>query len=71
MLDFGALINVMSLKVMKQLGLKTTRPYGNFCGVDSRKVNFYGLIEVMKFCVANFPHIIILMNIIVIDVMDA
>jgi hypothetical protein len=36
---------VMFLKVMKKLGLKTTRPYGNVCGVDSRKVKVYGLIE--------------------------
>jgi hypothetical protein len=45
MLDSGASTNVMSLKVMKQLGLKTTRPYGNVCGIDSRKVKVYGLIE--------------------------
>jgi hypothetical protein len=29
MLDSGASENVISLNVMKQLGLKTTRPYGN------------------------------------------
>jgi hypothetical protein len=34
MLDFGVSANVMSLKVMNQLGLKITRPYRNVCGID-------------------------------------
>jgi hypothetical protein len=38
MLDSGASTNVISLKVMKKLGLKTTRPYGNVCGIDSKRV---------------------------------
>jgi hypothetical protein len=41
MLDSRASTNVMSLKVMKQLGLQTTRPYGNVCGIDSKRVKFY------------------------------
>jgi hypothetical protein len=71
MLDSGASTNVMSLKVMKQLGLKTTRPYGNVCGIDSKKVKVYGLIEDAEFYLVDFPHISILMNIVVIDVPDA
>jgi hypothetical protein len=34
MLDSGASTNVMSLKVMKQLGLRKNHPYGNVCGID-------------------------------------
>jgi hypothetical protein len=26
--------NMMFLKVMRHLGLRTTRPYGNVCGID-------------------------------------
>jgi hypothetical protein len=70
MLDSGASTNVMSLKVMKQLGLKTTRPYGNVFGIDSKKVKVYGLIEYAEFYLVDFPHISILMNIVVIDVLD-
>jgi len=45
MLDSRASTNVMSLKVMKQLGLKATRPYANVCGIDSRKVEVLGVCE--------------------------
>jgi hypothetical protein len=41
MLDSGASKNLMSLKVMKKLGLRTTHPYGNVCGIDSKKVKVY------------------------------
>jgi hypothetical protein len=34
MLDSGAGENIMSLKVMRQLGLETTRPYINVCGLN-------------------------------------
>jgi hypothetical protein len=70
MLDYGASTNVMSLKFMKQLGLWITHPYGNFCGIDSRKVKVYGLEDVEVYLHA-FPHINLTMNIIVIDVPDA
>jgi hypothetical protein len=58
----------MSLKVMNQLGLKKTCPYGNVCGIDSKKVKVYGLIEDVKMYLLEFPHIILIMNIVVIDV---
>jgi hypothetical protein len=45
MLDSGASTNTMSLKFMKQLGLRTTHPYGNICGIDSKRVKVYDLIE--------------------------
>jgi hypothetical protein len=71
MLDSGASANVMSLKVMEQLGLKTTRPYGNVCGIDSKKVKVYGLCEDVEVYLIDFPHISLIMNIVVIDVLDA
>jgi hypothetical protein len=71
MLDFGASTNAMSLKVMKQLGLNTTNPYGNVCGVDSKKVKVYGIIEYVEVYLHNFPHINLIMNIVVIDVPNA
>jgi hypothetical protein len=71
MLDFGALKNVMSLKVMEYLGLKTTRPHGNVCGIDSKKVKVYGLVEDVEVYLLDFPHINLIMNIVVIDVLDA
>jgi hypothetical protein len=61
----------MSLKVMEQLGLKTTHPYGNVCGIDSKKVKVYGLIEDVEVYLHDFPHISLIMNIVVIDVPDA
>jgi hypothetical protein len=71
MLDSRASANVISLKVMKQLGLKTTRPYGNVCGIDSRRVKVLGVYEDVEVFLIDFPHISVLMDILVIDVPDA
>jgi hypothetical protein len=71
MLDSRASENVMSLKVMEQLGLKMTRTYGNVCGIDSKKVKVYGLCEDVEVYLIDFPHISLIMNIVVIDVPDA
>jgi hypothetical protein len=68
MLDSGASTNVMSLKVMEQLGLKTTRPYGNVCGIDFKRVKIYRLCEDIEVFLIDFPHINLLLNIVVIDV---
>jgi hypothetical protein len=68
MLDFGALANVMSFEVMEQLGLKTTQPYGNVCGVYSKRVKVFGVCEDIDVFLMDFPHISILVDIIVIDV---
>jgi hypothetical protein len=68
MLDSGALKNVMSLKVMEQLVLRKTRTYGNVCGIDSKKVKVYGLVEDTKVYFLDFPHINLIMNIMVIYV---
>jgi hypothetical protein len=71
MLDSGASTNFMSLKVMEKLVLKTTRPYGNVCGIDSKRFKVYGLCEDVEVFFIEFPHINLLMNIVVIDVLDA
>jgi hypothetical protein len=71
MLDSGASTNVTSLKVMKQIGLETTHPYGNVCDIDSKKVKVYCLIEYVEVYLHDFPHIGLIMNIMVIDVPDA
>jgi hypothetical protein len=71
MLDSGASANVVSLKVMQKLGLKTTRPYGNVCGIDSKRVKVLGVCEDVEVFLIEFPHISILMDIVVIDVPDA
>ena len=71
MLDFRASTNVMSLKVMEQLGLKKTRPYGNVFGIDSWRVEVLGVCEDIELFLIDFLHINILMDILVINVPDA
>jgi hypothetical protein len=70
-LDFGDSINVIPLNFMKQLGLKTTHPYENVYGIDSKKVKVYGLIEYFEVYLQEFPQISLIVNIVVIDVPDA
>jgi hypothetical protein len=41
------------------------------CGIDSNRVKVYGLRENVEVFLIDFPHIILLMNIVVIDVLDA
>jgi len=62
MLDSEASKNLLSLKVTNQLGLKTTRHYGNVCGIDSKKVKVCSLIEYVE---------VYLLDIVVIDVLDS
>jgi hypothetical protein len=71
MLDYGAFTNVMPLKIMNQLGLKTTRPYRNVCSIDSIEIKVYGLIEDLKVLLATYLDISRLINVVVIDVPDA
>jgi len=61
----------MSLMVMEKLDLKKTQPYGNVCGIDSKKVKVYGFVEDVKVYLVYFPHIKLIMNIMVIDVPNA
>jgi hypothetical protein len=71
MLDSRASTNAISLKVMEHIGLKTTRPYRNVCGIDSRRVEVLAVCEYVEVFLIDFPHISVLMDISVIDVPDA
>jgi hypothetical protein len=54
MLDSGAGANMMSLRVMEQLGLKTMRPYRNVCGFESRAIPTHGVVENVKALLAQY-----------------
>jgi hypothetical protein len=69
MMDSGASANVMTLRVMRQLGLEITRPYGNVCGIDSKAISAYGLIENLEVRLARYPEIVFVMDIVV-DIPD-
>jgi hypothetical protein len=71
MIDSRASVNVVSLKVMEQLGLNMTQTYGNICDIDSKRVKVYGLCENVEVFLIDFPHISLLLNIVVIDVPDS
>ena len=45
MLDLVDSNNVMSLDVMKKLGLQISRPYQSMCATDSRKIKVHVLIK--------------------------
>jgi hypothetical protein len=70
MLDTGAGANMMSLKVMQQMGLKVTRPYKNVCGFESRSVPTHGVIEDLEVRLKEFPEKVVYIDIIVVDVPD-
>jgi hypothetical protein len=40
------------------------------CNIDSKKVKVYGIIEDVEVYLHDFPHISLIMNIVVIDVLD-
>ena len=71
MLDPGASTNVMPLKVMNQLGLRINKPYRRVCGIDSRKIEAYGLIQDLRVHFVQHPNMFVLMDVVVIDVPDA
>jgi hypothetical protein len=68
MLDTGAGANMMSFKVMQQLGLKVTRPYRNVCGFESKAIPTHGVIENVKVCLKEYPEKVIHMDIVVVDI---
>jgi hypothetical protein len=55
MLDTGVGANMMSLKVMQQMGLKVTRPYRNVCGFESKAIPTHGVIENIEVQLKEFP----------------
>jgi len=70
MLDSGLGSNIMTKKVMQQLGLRTTRPYQNVCAIDSRPIKVEGMIERQHVRLAKYPDIHVTMYNLVIDVSD-
>ena len=70
MLDSGLGSNIMTKKVMQQIGLRTTHPYQNVCAMDSRPIKVEGMIERQHVRLAKYPDIHVTMDILVIDVPD-
>jgi hypothetical protein len=70
MLDSGASANMMSLKVMQQLGLEVTRPYRNVCGFESRAIPTHGVIQNVEVCLKEYPEKVVHIDIVVVDVPD-
>jgi hypothetical protein len=70
MLDSWAGANMMSLKVMQQLGLEVTRPYRNVCGFESRAIPTHGVIQNVEVCVKEYPEKVVHVGIVVVDVPD-
>ena len=60
-------MNVMPLHVMKEMGLEVTRPYGNVCGIDSRKVPSYGWIKNLRADLFACSYSSTMMDVVVID----
>jgi hypothetical protein len=71
MLDYGASINLMSLTVMNQLGLKATKPYINVYAIDSREVKFCDLIKNLSVSFIVYQDMPLLMDVVFIVVLDA
>jgi hypothetical protein len=55
MLDIGVGANMMSLKVMRQVGLKVTRPYRNVCGFKSKAIPTHGVVENVEVLLKEYP----------------
>jgi hypothetical protein len=70
MLDTGDGANMMSLKVMQQMGLKVTRPYRNVCGFESKAIPTHGVVENVEVQLKEFPEKTVHIDIIVVDVPD-
>jgi hypothetical protein len=70
MLDTGVSANMMSLKVMQQLGLKVTRPYRNVCGFESKSIPIYGVFENVEVCLKEYCEKVIHIDIVIVDVPD-
>jgi hypothetical protein len=70
MLDTSASANIMSLKVMRQVGLKVTQPYRNVCGFESKAIPTHGVVENVEVCLKEYPEKIVNIDIMVVDVPD-
>jgi hypothetical protein len=70
MLEFESFVNMMSLKVMNQLGLEVTGPCANICIFESKGINVYDLMEGLEVHLVEYPDFPIIMDIIVVDIPD-
>jgi hypothetical protein len=70
MLDTGVGANMMSLKVMRQVGLKVTRPYRNVCGFESKAIPTHGVVENVEVRLKEYPEKMVHVDIVVVDVPD-
>jgi hypothetical protein len=70
MLDSESSVNMMSLKVMNQLGLEVTGPYANVCRFESNGIKVYGLMEGLEVHLANYPNFTIIMEVVVVNIPD-
>jgi hypothetical protein len=70
MLDSESSVNMMSLKVMNQLGLEVTGPYANVCRFESKGIKVYDLMEGLEVHLADYPDFPIIMDVIVVDIPD-
>jgi DNA-binding cell septation regulator SpoVG len=70
MLDTSVGANMMSLKVMRQVGLKVTRPYRNVCGFEYKAIPTHGVVENVEVCLKEYPEKIVHIDIVVVDVPD-
>jgi hypothetical protein len=70
MLDTGVGANMMSLKVMRQVGLKVTRPYRNVCGFESKAIPTHGVVENVEVRLKEYPEKMVHVDIVVDDVLD-
>lgn len=71
MLDSGTSACVMTKKVIDHLNLRVSMPYYNICAMDSKKIEFHGLINDLQVHLSVYPDIMIVMDIVVVDVSDA
>jgi hypothetical protein len=70
MLDTCVGANMMSLKVMRQVGLKVTRPYRNVCGFESKAIPTHGVVENVEFRLKEYLEKMVHVDIVVDDVLD-
>jgi hypothetical protein len=68
MLDIGAGANIIPFKVMKQLGLKVTRPYMNVCGFKYKAIPTHGVVENVEICLKEYPEKVIHLDIMIVYV---
>jgi len=71
MFDSGASACVMTKRVMEQLNLRISRPYYNICAMDSKKIKVHGLIKDLQGHLSVYHDIMIVMDIVVVDVLNA